>query len=98
MYHDFKAEADTGPVLLGEASMCNGDENDNRFYEATGRFPAIEEDAPPYRLLCMEYPKAITGTVSQAIELEKLAMIAFQKSRPCVSGKVFVIAVPIRTG
>ena len=23
-----------------------------------GRFPAIEEDEPPYRLLCNEYPAA----------------------------------------
>ena len=47
-----------GPVLLGEVSMCNDDENDNRFYEPIGRFPEIEEDEAPYRLLCTEYPKA----------------------------------------
>jgi D-lyxose ketol-isomerase len=23
-----------------------------------GRFPTIEEDEPPYRLLCSEYPEA----------------------------------------
>lgn len=56
LYHDFEAE--TGPVLLGEVSMCNDDENDNRFYEPVGRFPTIEEDEAPYRLLCIEYPKA----------------------------------------
>ena len=39
-------------------SMCNDDENDNRFYEPIGRFPEIEEDEPAYRLLCNEYPKA----------------------------------------
>ena len=27
-------------------------------YTAMGRFPAIEEDEPPYRLLCNEYPAA----------------------------------------
>ena len=43
-------------VLLGEVSMCNDDENDNRFYEPIGRFPEIEEDEEPYRLLCNEYP------------------------------------------
>lgn len=55
MYHDFHVEQGTGDVLLGEVSMCNDDENDNRFYEPIGRFPAIEEDEKPYRLLCTEY-------------------------------------------
>lgn len=58
MYHDFEAEPGTGPVLLGEVSMCNDDNTDNRFYEPVGRFPEIEEDEPPYRLLCCEYPQA----------------------------------------
>jgi len=58
LYHDFSVEVGTGAVLLGEVSMCNDDENDNRFYEKLGRFPAIEEDEPAYRLLCSEYPKA----------------------------------------
>ena len=56
MYHDFYVEEGTGDVLLGEVSMCNDDENDNRFYEPIGRFPTIEEDEVPYRLLCTEYP------------------------------------------
>lgn len=58
LYHDFEVEQGTGPVLLGEVSQCNDDNTDNRFYEAIGRFPAIEEDEPPYRLLCNEYPAA----------------------------------------
>ena len=58
MYHDFEVESGSGAVLLGEVSMCNDDENDNRFYETMGRFPAIEEDEAPYRLLCNEYPPA----------------------------------------
>lgn len=58
MYHDFTLEPGTGPVLLGEISMCNDDECDNRFYESVGRFPEIEEDELPYRLLCTEYPEA----------------------------------------
>ena len=58
MYHDFELEPGMGPVLLGEVSMCNDDENDNRFYKPIGRFPMIEEDEEPYRLLCTEYPKA----------------------------------------
>ena len=58
MYHDFTVEAGSGPVLLGEVSQVNDDNNDNRFLEPIGRFPAIEEDEPPYRLLCNEYPTA----------------------------------------
>ena len=58
MYHDFIVPETGGPVLLGEVSMCNDDENDNCFYEGIGRFPEIEEDEKPYRLLCTEYPDA----------------------------------------
>ncbi len=58
LYHDFNVEPGTGAVLLGEVSMCNDDNTDNFFYETVGRFPAIEEDEPPYRLLCTEYPTA----------------------------------------
>lgn len=58
MYHDFIVPKTGGAVLLGEVSMCNDDENDNCFYEQMGRFPEIEEDEPPYRLLCNEYPEA----------------------------------------
>ena len=57
LYHDFTVEQGTGAVLLGEVSMCNDDDNDNRFYEKLGRFPTIEEDKPAYRQLCGEYPK-----------------------------------------
>ena len=58
LYHDFTVEPGSGPVLLGEVSQCNDDEHDNRFEPPVGRFPAIEEDEPPYRLLCGEYPAA----------------------------------------
>ena len=58
LYHDFSVEEGTGPVLLGEVSQCNDDNTDNRFHPPMGRFPEIEEDEPPYRLLCNEYPKA----------------------------------------
>ena len=58
LYHDFTVEPGSGPVLLGEVSQCNDDNTDNRFYEQLGRFPTIEEDEPPYRLLCSEYPAA----------------------------------------
>ena len=56
LYHDFHLEPGTGPGLLGEVSMCNDDNRDNRFYLPAGRFPVIEEDEPPFRLLCNEYP------------------------------------------
>ena len=58
LYHDFQVEPGTGPVLLGEVSQTNDDEHDTRFEPPMGRFPAIEEDEPPYRLLCGEYPRA----------------------------------------
>lgn len=56
-YHAFWAEKGYGKVLIGEVSMVNDDNCDNRFYEPQGRFPAIEEDEPPVYLLCNEYPK-----------------------------------------
>ena len=57
-YHDFSVVAGSGTVLIGEVSQCNDDTTDNRFYENIGRFPKIEEDEKPYRLLCNEYPSA----------------------------------------
>ena len=57
-YHAFWAEKGHGKVLIGEVSMVNDDNTDNRFYEAQGRFPAIEEDESPIYLLCNEYPEA----------------------------------------
>lgn len=58
-YHDFDVKPGTGDVLIGEVSMCNDDNTDNRFYEEVGRFPTIEEDEEPYRLLCNEYPEGV---------------------------------------
>ena len=57
-YHAFQVEEGSGPVLIGEVSQCNDDNTDNRFFEPVGRFPRIEEDEAPYRLLCNEYPPA----------------------------------------
>ena len=57
-YHEFVIPQGGGSVLIGEVSMCNDDNTDNRFLEPLGRFPTIEEDEPPYRLLCTEYPPA----------------------------------------
>ena len=56
-YHAFWAEEGHGTVLIGEVSMVNDDNIDNRFYEPQGRFPTIEEDEEPLYYLCNEYPK-----------------------------------------
>jgi D-lyxose ketol-isomerase len=58
MYHSFWAKEGCGTTMIGEVSMCNDDETDNRYYEKMGRFPEIEEDEAPLRYLCTEYPKA----------------------------------------
>lgn len=57
LYHEFIIP-EGGPALIGEVSTCNDDNTDNRFLEPLGRFPSIEEDEAPYRLLCNEYPPA----------------------------------------
>jgi len=56
LYHEFTIRGQD--ALVGEVSMCNDDNTDNRFYQPIGRFPKIEEDEPAYRLLCNEYPPA----------------------------------------
>lgn len=53
LYHRFWGEK--GTVLVSEVSMCNDDNTDNCFYDKVGRFPKIEEDEKPIRLLCNEY-------------------------------------------
>jgi D-lyxose ketol-isomerase len=55
VYHKFWGAESR--VLVGEVSVVNDDNTDNRFYEAIGRFPAIEEDEPPLHLLCTDYPR-----------------------------------------
>lgn len=59
LYHRFYAEEGTGTVLAGEVSTVNDDKNDNRFLEELGRFPEIQEDEPPYRLLVSDYPSFV---------------------------------------
>ena len=53
-YHKFWGAG--GRVLVGEVSLVNDDSNDNRFHEPVGRFPRIEEDEEPLRLLVSDYP------------------------------------------
>ncbi len=53
LYHAFWGERER--VLVGEVSSVNDDKTDNRFYAPIGRFPEIEEDVPPTRLLVNDY-------------------------------------------
>jgi D-lyxose ketol-isomerase len=55
LYHSFWAV--DGPVLVGEVSTVNDDRRDNRFYEEVPRFPAIDEDESPIRLLVSDYER-----------------------------------------
>ncbi len=55
VYHQFCARG--GRLLCGEVSTVNDDATDNYFAEPLGRFPSIEEDEAPYRLLVTEYNK-----------------------------------------
>ncbi len=57
VYHKFWGEKGTGFTLLGEVSSVNDDNIDNRFLEPIGRFPTIEEDESPFRLLVIDYRK-----------------------------------------
>jgi D-lyxose ketol-isomerase len=54
-YHKFWAEKEA--VLVGEVSSVNDDETDNRFLNPAGRFPEIEEDKAPVRLLVTDYQR-----------------------------------------
>jgi D-lyxose ketol-isomerase len=53
LYHKFWGIE--GRVLIGEVSMVNDDNLDNRFHEPIGRFPDVEEDEPPMHLLINDY-------------------------------------------
>ncbi len=55
LYHKFWGER--GRVLVGEVSMVNDDNSDNRFYEKVGRFPTIDEDETPVHLLVNDYSR-----------------------------------------
>ena len=50
LFHKFYGEKG-GDVMIGEVSAVNDDHNDNIFLETLPRFPKIEEDEPPYRLI-----------------------------------------------
>jgi D-lyxose ketol-isomerase len=42
-------------VLVGEVSLVNDDNTDNRFLDPIGRFPTIKEDEAPLHLLVKDY-------------------------------------------
>ena len=57
LYHSFWGEPGHGTVLVGEVSAVNDDKTDNCFLEPLLRFPEIEEDEPPFRLLVSDYER-----------------------------------------
>jgi D-lyxose ketol-isomerase len=61
--HTLSADPYGGPVLIGEISQFNDDRCDNFYIPPLngGGDSAPEEDEPPYRLLCREYPAAPQG-------------------------------------
>jgi hypothetical protein len=56
LYHKFWAVEGDG--LIGEVSSVNDDATDNYFLDPLPRFPEIEEDEAPVRLLCTEIQDA----------------------------------------
>ena len=55
IFHRFYGQPGTGAVLAGEVSSVNNDSTDNYFYENLPRYPEIDEDKAPYRLLRTYY-------------------------------------------
>jgi D-lyxose ketol-isomerase len=55
LYHKFWGEG--SQVLVGEVSLVNDDNADNRFQQPLPRFPAIEEDEEPLYLLVNDYER-----------------------------------------
>lgn len=58
LYHRFWAEEEEGArcCLIGEVSLVNDDDCDNKFADPIGRFPTIVEDEPPAYLITKDYP------------------------------------------
>lgn len=59
LYHKFWGKE--GTILVGEVSVVNDDNTDNRFNPPVGRFPEISEDEPPQYLLIGDYPRYYRG-------------------------------------
>ena len=56
LYHAFWAV--DGDGIIGEVSSVNDDATDNFFFDPIPRYPSVDEDDAPFRLLCTEYPAA----------------------------------------
>jgi len=56
MAHQFYAV--DGDGIIGEVSSVNDDASDNYFLEKLPRYPSVEEDEAPFRLLCTDLKKA----------------------------------------
>ncbi|MGL4858664.1 MAG: D-lyxose/D-mannose family sugar isomerase [Enterobacteriaceae bacterium] len=61
LYHSFWGEAGKGDVLVGEVSMVNDDNGDNRFLTPMPRFDQILEDQAVKWVLCHEYARLLTS-------------------------------------
>jgi D-lyxose ketol-isomerase len=76
VYHKFWGAEER--VLVGEVSLANDDQKDNRFHEAIGRFPIIEEDDEPLHLLVTDYPKyyscARSGSIGDRMVVSSSAL------------------------
>jgi D-lyxose ketol-isomerase len=61
MYHSFWGHPSDGTCIIGEVSKANDDRSDNRFLEPLPRYPGVQEDEPPYRLLVSDYATRASG-------------------------------------
>lgn len=66
LYHSFWGEPGKGTVLVGEVSSVNDDHTDNCYLVPQKRFPDIEEDEPPLRLICPDYARWLTAACALA--------------------------------
>ncbi len=78
-YGDPHASEDS---LVGEVSDVNDDNTDNYFLFPSGRFPKIDEDAPPIHYLCNEYPAGYRMSHRRIFELEKCSSSSTPKNVP----------------
>jgi D-lyxose ketol-isomerase len=72
VYHRFWGQSGKGLVLVGEVSQVNDDHVDNRFFDAVGRFPEIEEDQAPLHLLCNDYPGYVPQSVAARVPTRRV--------------------------
>jgi D-lyxose ketol-isomerase len=58
VFHAFHAAR--GDVIAGEVSTHNADDVDNDFLDPVARFPDLEEDVPPERLVVGDYSQVMS--------------------------------------